>query len=102
MKFVFLALDTSDSLQYQARHYKTLQDMYKTKARPNKKDVAQLLDLEFQSRRAFIDSDVTKEQDRPVKILEAYPCFGELDHVSICIHFMQPSASYKPRNYNTR
>ncbi|KAA8579283.1 hypothetical protein FQN60_009109, partial [Etheostoma spectabile] len=55
--------------------------MYKTKARPNKKDVAQLLDLEFQSRRAFIDSDVTKEQDRPVKILEAYPCFGELDHL---------------------
>ncbi|CAL8346914.1 unnamed protein product [Gadus morhua 'NCC'] len=55
--------------------------MYKTKARPNKKDVAQLLDLEFQSRRAFIDSDVTKEQDRPVKILEAYPCFGELDNL---------------------
>ncbi|KAK0143224.1 hypothetical protein N1851_018650 [Merluccius polli] len=72
--------ETSDSLQSQARHYKTLQDMYKKQARPNKKDVAQLLDLEFQSRRAFIDSDVTKEQDRPVKILEAYPCFGELDH----------------------
>ena len=34
MKFVFLASETSDSLQNQARHYKTLQDMYKTKARP--------------------------------------------------------------------
>ncbi|KAL3045398.1 hypothetical protein OYC64_013632 [Pagothenia borchgrevinki] len=55
--------------------------MYKTKARPNKMDVAQLLDLEIQARRAFIDSDVTKEQDRPSKILKAYPCFGELDHL---------------------
>ncbi|KAJ4942907.1 hypothetical protein JOQ06_005419 [Pogonophryne albipinna] len=55
--------------------------MYKTKARPNKMDVAQLLDLEIQARRAFIDSDVTKEQDRPSNILKAYPCFGELDHL---------------------
>lgn len=54
--------------------------MYKTKARPNQKDVSQLLDLEFQARRAFIDSDATKEQDRPIKILQAYPCFRELDH----------------------
>ena len=88
MKFVFLASETSDSLQNQARHYKTLQDMYKTKARPNNKDDAQLLDLEVQSRRAFIDAHVTKEQDRPVNILEAYSCFGELDHVSKCIHCM--------------
>ncbi|KAI4826488.1 hypothetical protein KUCAC02_029935, partial [Chaenocephalus aceratus] len=58
-----------------------LQAMYKTKARPNKMDVARLLDLEIQARRAFIDSDVTKEQDRPSKILKAYPCFGELDHL---------------------
>lgn len=57
--------------------------MYKTKARPNKKDVSQLLDLEFQARRAF-DSDAIKEQDRPSKILQAYPCFRELDHVSKC------------------
>lgn len=55
--------------------------MYKTKARPNQKDVSQLLDLEFQARRAFIDSDATKEQDRPTKRLQAYPCFRELDHV---------------------
>ncbi|KAF7699132.1 hypothetical protein HF521_003874 [Silurus meridionalis] len=45
----------------QARHYKTLQEMYKTKARPNKKDVSQLLDLEFQTKWAFIDSDAIKE-----------------------------------------
>eukprot|EP00063_Salmo_salar_P030875 XP_014005710.1 PREDICTED: uncharacterized protein LOC106574380 isoform X2 [Salmo salar] len=45
---------------------------------PKKK---QLQDLEFQARRAFIDSDTTKEQDRPTKILQAYPCFRELDHV---------------------
>ncbi|KAF3849477.1 hypothetical protein F7725_019196, partial [Dissostichus mawsoni] len=71
----------TESPQTQARHYKTLQAMYKTKARPNKMDVAQLLDLEIQARRAFIDSDVTKEQDRPSTILKAYPCFGELDHL---------------------
>ncbi|XP_023854444.1 uncharacterized protein [Salvelinus sp. IW2-2015] len=73
--------ETTESLQNQTRHYKTLQEMYKTKARPNQKDVSQLLDLEFQARRAFIDSDATKEQDRPTKILQAYPCFRELDHV---------------------
>ncbi|CAL8382720.1 unnamed protein product [Gadus morhua 'NCC'] len=55
--------------------------MYKTKARPNKKDFSQLLDLEFQARRAFINSDVSKEQDRPTKTLQAYPCFRELDHL---------------------
>ncbi|KAM9528076.1 uncharacterized protein ACWYII_040868 isoform 1-T4 [Salvelinus alpinus] len=63
--------ETTESLQNQTRHYKTLQEMYKTKARPNQKDVSQLLDLEFQARRAFIDSDATKEQDRPTKILQA-------------------------------
>ncbi|KAL1005610.1 hypothetical protein UPYG_G00061320 [Umbra pygmaea] len=73
--------DTTESLQNQARHYKTLQEMYKTKARPIQQDVSQLLDLEFQARRTFIDSDATKEQDRPNKILQAYPCFRELDHV---------------------
>ena len=73
-----------DSPQTQARHYRALQEMYKTK-KPNKSAVVQLLDLEFQSRRAFIDSDVMKEQDRPTKVLEAYPCFREIDHVS-CSH----------------
>ncbi|KAJ4935911.1 hypothetical protein JOQ06_017438 [Pogonophryne albipinna] len=76
-----LCASETESPQTQARHYKTLQAMYKTKARPNKMDVAQLLDLEIQARRAFIDSDVTKEQDRPSNILKAYPCFGELDHL---------------------
>ncbi|KAK7895556.1 hypothetical protein WMY93_020881 [Mugilogobius chulae] len=27
------------------------------------------------------DPDVVREQDRPTKVLEAYPCFKELDHV---------------------
>ncbi|XP_028429862.1 uncharacterized protein LOC114552967 [Perca flavescens] len=73
--------ETTDSPQNQARHYKILQELYKSKPRPNKKDVAQLLDLEYQARRAYIDSDVLKEQDRPAKILQAYPCFRELDHI---------------------
>ncbi|KAI4898557.1 hypothetical protein NFI96_004316 [Prochilodus magdalenae] len=55
--------------------------MYKTKKHKNKSAVVQLLDLEFQSRKAFIDSDVMKEQDRPTEVLEAYPCFKEIDHV---------------------
>ena len=70
--------------------------MYKTKARPNKKDVSQLLDLEFQARRAFIDSDVSKEQDRLTKILQAYPCFRELDHVSKSIECIKPYILLKP------
>ncbi|XP_076853654.1 uncharacterized protein LOC143508959 [Brachyhypopomus gauderio] len=69
-----------DSQQTQARHYRTFQEIYKTK-KPNKSAVSQLLDLEFQSRRAFIDADVMKEQDRPTKIFEAYPCFKEIDHL---------------------
>ncbi|CAI5677934.1 unnamed protein product [Oreochromis niloticus] len=72
--------DFFDSQKTQARHYKTLQEMYKTK-KPNKAAVTQLLNLEFESRRQFINSDAIKEQDRAVKILEAYPCFRELDHV---------------------
>ncbi|XP_056094644.1 uncharacterized protein LOC130073199 [Rhinichthys klamathensis goyatoka] len=53
--------------------------MYKAK-KPNKAAVTHLLDLEFQSRRNFIDSNALKEQDRPTQILQAYPCFKELDH----------------------
>uniref|UniRef100_A0A3Q3A114 Si:ch211-208g1.1 n=1 Tax=Kryptolebias marmoratus TaxID=37003 RepID=A0A3Q3A114_KRYMA len=54
--------------------------------------VTQLLNLEFESRRKFINSDAIKEQDRPVKMLEAYPCFREvvLDELQIII---QPSNS---------
>lgn len=71
-----------DSQKTQAQHYRTLQEMYKAK-KPNKAAVTHLLDLEFQSRRNFIDSDALKEQDRPTKILQAYPCFKDLDHVGI-------------------
>lgn len=75
------SVDFFDSQNTQARHYKTLQEIYKAK-KPNKAAVTQLLNLEFESRRRFINSDATKEQDRPTKILEAYPCFREVDHVS--------------------
>ncbi|XP_057184432.1 uncharacterized protein LOC130550915 [Triplophysa rosa] len=68
-----------DSQKTQARHYRTLQEMYKAK-KPNKAAVTHLLDLEFQSRRNFIDLYALKEQDKPTKILQAYPCFKELDH----------------------
>ncbi|KAL2076457.1 hypothetical protein ACEWY4_027921 [Coilia grayii] len=68
-----------DSLKMQARHYKTLSKMYnKPNAKPNQNDVAQLLDLEFEARRAFIDADITREEDRPAKIFEAYPCFKDV------------------------
>lgn len=70
----------------QARHYTTLQELYR-KTKQNRDDVAQLLDLEFEGRRALIDSDTIREQDRPAKILEAYPCLRDIDHVSmIAIH----------------
>lgn len=78
------SVDLLDSQKTQARHYKTLQEMYKSK-KPNKAAVTHLLDLEFESRRRFITSDILKEQDRPTKILEAYPCFREVDHVSKCL-----------------
>ncbi|KAJ3581970.1 hypothetical protein NHX12_016034 [Muraenolepis orangiensis] len=68
-----------DSLKMQARHYKTLSNMYnKPNAKPNQHDVAQILDLEVEARRAFIDSDVTREEDRPAKIFDAYPCFKDV------------------------
>ncbi|CAI5657242.1 unnamed protein product [Oreochromis niloticus] len=63
----------------QARHYKTLSNMYKKpNAKPNQSDIAQILDLEFEARRVFIDADVTREEDRPRKIFEAYPCFKDI------------------------
>ena len=78
----------------QSRHYRTLGNMYnKPNAKPNQNDVAQILDLEFEARRAFIDADVTKEEDRPANIFEAYPCFKDVRNVCwfvvlelLCIH----------------
>ncbi|CAL8270814.1 unnamed protein product [Gadus morhua 'NCC'] len=72
--------DVLDSQKTQARHYKTLQEICRSK-KPNKASVTHLLNLEFESRRLFITSDTLKEQDRPSKILEAYSCFKDLDHV---------------------
>lgn len=87
--FIFFMLpatfsESMDTEKMQARHYQTLKELLKSK-NPNKAAVAQLLELEFQARRCFIDSDLGKQQERPVKILEAYPCFEDLDHVSILI-----------------
>uniref|UniRef100_A0AAV2L2W4 Uncharacterized protein n=1 Tax=Knipowitschia caucasica TaxID=637954 RepID=A0AAV2L2W4_KNICA len=73
--------DLLDSQKSQSRHYKTLQDMYKSK-KPNKAAVTHLLNLEFEARRRFITCGVLKESDRPTKVLEAYPCFNELDHTA--------------------
>ncbi|XP_063751442.1 uncharacterized protein LOC134872193 [Eleginops maclovinus] len=83
-----------DSQKTQARHYKTLQELYRSK-KPNKASVIHLLNLEFESRRRFI-ADALREQDRPMKILEAYPCFREVDHVLDELQrIIQPSnASY--------
>ncbi|CAL8255009.1 unnamed protein product [Gadus morhua 'NCC'] len=72
--------DVLDSQKSQARHFKTLQEMCRSK-KPNKASVTHLLNLEFQARRRFITSDTLREQDRPSKILEAYSCFKDLDHV---------------------
>ncbi|CAB1440599.1 unnamed protein product [Pleuronectes platessa] len=77
---VLLPRNHDKNQKIQARHYKTLQEIYKSK-KPNKAAVTHLLNMEFESRRCFITSDVLKEQDRATKILEAYPCFRELGHV---------------------
>ncbi|CAL8348899.1 unnamed protein product [Boreogadus saida] len=63
-----------------AKHYKTLQTLYKRK-NPNHQDVSHLLDLEFVARRAFIDSNTIREEDRHEKVLDAYPCFKDVGHV---------------------
>ncbi|KAM8723055.1 uncharacterized protein AB9X84_022190 isoform 1-T2 [Acanthopagrus schlegelii] len=66
--------------KFKPRHYKTLKELWK-KPRPNQDDAAHLLDLEFESRRAFIDSSSLKEEDRTEKIVDAYPCFRDHKHI---------------------
>ncbi|CAL9703798.1 unnamed protein product [Knipowitschia caucasica] len=68
-----------DSRIAQARHYKTLQEMFR-KPKQDKEAVAQLLDLEFEARRNFIDADLLKEPDKAAKIIDAYPCFKDIDN----------------------
>lgn len=63
-----------------ARHYETLQELYK-KPKPKQDVVSKIPELEFQAGRSF-DSDVLNEQERPTKILDTYPCFQDLHHVS--------------------
>lgn len=46
---VLSMLVDEDSLTIQARHYKTLQEMYK-KPKPNQVAISQILDLEIQAR----------------------------------------------------
>ncbi|XP_023813468.1 uncharacterized protein LOC111947777 isoform X1 [Oryzias latipes] len=65
--------------------------------KPNQDAVCQILDLGFQSRKAFIESDVLKEDDRPTKILEAYPCFKELHHVMEELRWIQDMGNGKFR-----
>lgn len=88
--YVFLCLtvnksadvDSPDTSQATlAKHYKALQTLYKRK-NPNHQGVSHLLDLEFVARRAFIDSNTVREEDRHEKVLEAYPCFKDIVHVS--------------------
>uniref|UniRef100_A0A1A7XTF8 Uncharacterized protein n=1 Tax=Iconisemion striatum TaxID=60296 RepID=A0A1A7XTF8_9TELE len=74
-----------DSPATLAKHYKTLQTLFKRK-NPNHQDVSHLLDLEFSARRAFIDSDAIREEDR--KVLEAYLCFKDIGHVIIATSSM--------------
>ncbi|KAL3973546.1 hypothetical protein ACER0C_024753 [Sarotherodon galilaeus] len=47
---------------------------------------SKLLDLEFSARRAFIDSNTIREEDRHKKVLEAYPCFKDIGHVMEELH----------------
>uniref|UniRef100_A0AAV2K6R9 Uncharacterized protein n=1 Tax=Knipowitschia caucasica TaxID=637954 RepID=A0AAV2K6R9_KNICA len=65
--------DQLDTPKSQARHYKALQNI-----------------------RRFITSEVLKEQDRAAKVIEAYPCFKELDHV---LDEMQRIIQPKNSNY---
>ncbi|XP_019212533.1 uncharacterized protein LOC109201347 isoform X2 [Oreochromis niloticus] len=59
--------------------YKRLQNMKSPRKRQGSMlQRVQILDLEFEARRAFIDADVTREEDRPTKIFEAYPCFKDI------------------------
>ncbi|XP_030641408.1 NLR family CARD domain-containing protein 3-like [Chanos chanos] len=62
-----------DSLKMQARHDKTLSNMYNTaNPKPNQSHVAPILDLKFEARLAFIASDAIREEGRATKIFEAY------------------------------
>ncbi|KAJ0063980.1 hypothetical protein NL108_015126, partial [Boleophthalmus pectinirostris] len=74
--------DVLDSQKSQVRHYNTLQEMYKAK-KANKAAVSHLLNLEFDSRRCFITSDVLKDDDRPSTFFDVYPCFKEFDHANV-------------------
>ncbi|KAI4830322.1 hypothetical protein KUCAC02_001961 [Chaenocephalus aceratus] len=70
----------TDSRASMAKHYRTLQAWYNKKKNPDYESVSQLLDLEYAARRAFIDSDATREDNKHEKILEAYPCFRDIRH----------------------
>ena len=78
--FVVDSVLDPQSRKMQARHYKALQELFK-KPKPNKEDIAHLLDLEFESRRSFIEC-CSDKAERAKAVLEAYPCFSECQHVS--------------------
>ncbi|XP_051799003.1 uncharacterized protein LOC127537744 [Acanthochromis polyacanthus] len=62
----------------------------------DQKRITHLLILEFEARRRFITCGVLKESGKSTKILEAYPCFKELDHV---LDEMQRIVQPKNSNY---
>lgn len=82
--FLCLTADKSadgDSPATLAKHYKSLQTLFKRK-NPHHQDVSPLLDLEFVARRAITDSNAVGEEDGHEKFLEAYPCVKDIGHVS--------------------
>ncbi|XP_041959643.1 uncharacterized protein LOC121718630 isoform X2 [Alosa sapidissima] len=73
--------DCHQSRKMMARHYKTLQELFKQQ-KPNKEDISHLLDLEYESRRAFVECCSDKDEERAKKVLEAYPCFSDYQHIN--------------------
>ena len=64
------------------RHFEQLQEHMK-RTKPNKKVLFQLLTLDFESRRDWIDVQL---KDNIVKaVLDKYPCFRNADEVMLCI-----------------
>ena len=61
------------------RHYQSL-NKEQRKLRPNKDVINKYLDLKFASRKKVLQE--TPKEERPSKILEAYPCFTDASEVT--------------------
>lgn len=64
------------------RHFQRLSETMR-KPKPNKKILSQLLTLDFESRRDWIEQQ--PRQDVVRLVLDRYPCFRDADQVQICI-----------------